>query len=98
MPSSPPGSRPMAIKMDVEMRARIQRLGEARHRSMHWMMKEAIRQFVEREERQEAFRQAGIQAWEAYRSTGLHATQAEADAWMARLEAGEDAEPPHCHV
>jgi Predicted transcriptional regulator len=84
----------MAVKIDLEMKARIQRLGDARHRSMHWLMKEAIRQFVEREEQQEALRQAGIQAWEAYQDTGLHVTQEEADTWMARLEAGEDVEPP----
>lgn len=62
------------------------------------MMKEAIRQFVEREEQREAFRQDGIRAWEAYQSNGLHVTLEEADAWLSRLEAGEDVEPPHCHV
>ncbi len=98
MPPSTSTTVPMAVKIDREMKARIQRLGDARHRSMHWMMKEAIRQFVEQEEQREAFRQEGIRAWEAYQSTGLHATLEEADAWMARLEAGEDIEPPHCHV
>jgi len=43
-------------------------LGNARHRSMHWMMKEAIRQFVEREEQRGAFGQDGIRALEAYQS------------------------------
>lgn len=98
MSTSVPPTVPMAVKIDLEMKARIQRLGDAHHRSIHWLMKEAIRQFVEREEQQEALRKAGIQAWEAYQDTGLHVTQEEADTWMARLEAGEDVEPPHCHV
>lgn len=98
MPPSAPPTVPMAVKMDLEMQERIKRLGDARHRSVHWMMKEAIRQFVEREEQREAFRQDGIRAWEAYQSNGLHATLEEADAWLSRLEAGEDVEPPHCHV
>lgn len=45
----------------------------------------------------EAFRQAGIRAWDEYQATGLHLTQEEADAWLAKLEAGQDAEPPECH-
>ena len=30
--------------------------------------------------------------------TGLHVTAQEADAWLAELEAGNDVEPPKCHV
>jgi len=90
--------RPVAIKIDPEVKARMQRLAEARHRTPHWLMREAINQYVEREEKREAFRQEGIQAWNDYQATGLHVTHEEADAWLARLEAGEDAEPPTCHV
>jgi len=90
--------RPVAIKIDEDTRERVKRLAEARRRSSHWMMLEAIRQYVEREEKREAFRQDGIRAWNEYQSTGLHVTLEEADAWLARLEAGEDAEPPECHV
>lgn len=61
-------------------------------------MREAISQYVEREEKREAFRQDGINAWNAYQATGFHATLEEADAWLAKLEAGQDVEPPECHV
>ena len=37
-------------------------------------------------------------AWTHYQATGLHATAEEADTWLAKLEAGEDAAPPQCHV
>lgn len=33
-----------------------------------------------------------------YQVTGLHVTVEEADAWLAKLEAGQDIEPPECHV
>jgi predicted transcriptional regulator len=62
------------------------------------MMREAIQQFVEHEEKREAFRQSGIQAWNEYQATGLHVTFEEADAWLAKLEAGQDVETPACHV
>lgn len=62
------------------------------------MMLEAIRQYVEREEKREAYRQDGINAWNEYQKTGLHVSLEEADAWLARLEAGKDVESPECHV
>lgn len=90
-------TRPIAIKIDQDTRERIKRLAEARHRTSHWMMREAIQQYLDREEKREAFRQDAINAWAEYQETGLHVTLEEADAWLARLEAGEDAEPPECH-
>ena len=90
--------RPVAIKIDAEIRERIKRLADARHRSPHWLMREAISQYVEREEKRDAFRQDAIKAWDAYQATGLHATFEEADAWLTKLEAGQDVEPPECHV
>lgn len=88
---------PTSIKLDDELKGRVQYLAEARRRSSHWIMREAITQYVEREERREAFRQDALRAWESYRDTGLHLTAEEADAWLGRLAAGEDAEPPECH-
>lgn len=61
----------------------------ARNRTPHWLMREAISQYVEREERREAFRQDGITPWNEYQATGLHVTAAEADAWLAQLAAGK---------
>jgi predicted transcriptional regulator len=36
------------------------------------------------------------EAWEAYQASGRYVTAEKADAWLARLEAGEDVEPPEC--
>jgi predicted transcriptional regulator len=88
----------VAIKIDDDTKARVKRLADARHRTPHWLMREAISQYVEREEKREAFRQDGIRAWEEYRRTGMHVTAAEADAWLAQLEQGNDIAPPECHV
>jgi predicted transcriptional regulator len=93
-----PATRPVSIKIDEDIRNRIKRLADARQRSSHWMMLEAIRQYVEREEKREAFLQDGIRAWNEFQATGLHVTGDEAIAWLAQLEAGEDVDPPECHV
>lgn len=86
-----------SVKLDDELKGRVEHLAKARRRSSHWIMREAIAQYVEREEQREAFKQDAMRAWEAYQRTGLHLTLEEADAWLAKLEAGEDAAPPTCH-
>jgi len=87
-----------SVKLDDDLRSRIQSLAELKHRSAHWIMREAIRDYVEREEKREAFKQDALRAWETYRESGLHLTLEEADAWLAKLERGDDAEIPKCHV
>jgi len=89
--------RPVAIKIEPEIKERVKRLADARHRTPHWLMREAIRQYVEREEKREVFRQDAIAAWNEYQTTGRHVTLEEADAWLAKLEDGKIEEPPECH-
>ena len=89
--------RPVAVKLDQDTRDRLKRLADAKDRSTHWMLREAVSQFVEREEKREAFRQAGLQAWTEFQATGQHITQDEADAWLAKLEADVETAVPECH-
>jgi predicted transcriptional regulator len=89
-------ARPVAIKIDENTKARIKRLAEARQRTPHWLMREAITQYLEREEKRDAFRQDALEAWETFRATGQHVTADQADAWLAQLEQGKDLDPPAC--
>lgn len=86
-----------SVKLDRKTKERIQRLASARRRTPHWVMREAIEQYIEREEKREQFRLDALSAWSHYQTTGLHVTAEEADAWLAKLEAGKDAAPPKCH-
>jgi len=88
----------MAIVLDNKIESKVQKLAEARHCTTQSIMAEAIRQFVEREEKRERLWQDGLAAWQEYQETGLHVTMEEMDSWLAKLEAGEDAELPKCHV
>ena len=45
-----------SLKLDSAMKERIQRLAAARRRSPHWVMREAVEQYVEREEKREQLR------------------------------------------
>ena len=86
-----------SLKLDPETKARIQRLADARRRTPHWLLREAVEQYVKREEAHESLRQDVLAVWTEYQTTGQHITAEEADAWLAKLEAGEDANPPECH-
>jgi predicted transcriptional regulator len=93
MPTFPTTS----LKLDSELKERVHRLATARRRSAHWIMREAVEQYVEREEKRQQFHQDALAAWADYQATGLHVTAAEADRWLAKLGAGEEAAPPECH-
>lgn len=86
-----------SIKLDDDLKNRLQHLAESRRRSAHWIMREAITQYVEREEKREAYLRDAQNAWEEFQRTGLHITAEEADEWLAQLAAGNDVEPPECH-
>jgi predicted transcriptional regulator len=53
---------------------------------------------MEREKKRERLRRDALAAWTDYQTTGLHITAKEADAWLAKLEAGERAATPRCHA
>jgi len=93
-----PSTTTTSLKLDVEMKARIQRLAESQRRTSHWIMREAIDEYVSREEKRQSFRQDAQAAWEDYQRTGLHLTNEEVGDWLAKIEEGEDAELPECHV
>ncbi|MEZ2587282.1 MULTISPECIES: CopG family ribbon-helix-helix protein [Enterobacterales] len=86
-----------SVKLDDELKERVHHLAESRRRSAHWIMREAIAQYVEREEKREAYLRDAQNAWEEFQRTGLHLTMEEADEWLAQLAAGNDVEPPECH-
>ena len=69
-----------SIKLDEALKGRLQKLAIARRRTVHWLMREAVAEYVEREE------QRALTAWTEYQASGADKTQ-EAYAWLARLEA-----------
>ncbi len=89
--------RPVAIKLDPDIKERLKRLAEARQHTPHWLMREAIRQCVERKEKREAFRQEAIDAWQEYQETGLHATGDEVMAWLDTWGEENEKAAPVCH-
>jgi predicted transcriptional regulator len=82
----------MGVKLDEEMRERIKALAESRRRSAHWIMKEAIGQYLEREEEIEQRNRQADEAWEEYRASGQSVSHEAMDAWLSTW--GTDKEGP----
>ena len=46
-------TKPTSIKLDDDLKSRVEHLAEAWRRTSHWITREAITQYVEREEKRE---------------------------------------------
>ena len=86
-----------SVKLDDELKSRIQQLADARQRSAHWIMCEAIRDYVEREEARESFKQEAMASWTAYQETGQHLTGQETRDWLSTWGTDKETEIPECH-
>ncbi|CDM55925.1 MULTISPECIES: CopG family ribbon-helix-helix protein [Rhizobium] len=88
---------PTSLKLDDELKGRVQHLAEVRRRSSHWIMREAIEQYVEREEKREALRSETLNAWDEFQETGLHVTGDEVEKWLSTWGTDDERAPPECH-
>ena len=86
-----------SLKIDDALKSRVQQLASQRRRSAHWIMLEAIQQYVEREEARESFKQDALRAWEDYQRTGLHLTGQEVRAWLKTWGTDDEKAMPECH-
>ena len=86
-----------SIKIDDELKSRIQHLADLRQRSAHWIMREAIAQYVNREEARESFKQEALASWTEYRETGRHLTGKEVGTWLDTWGTEAETDLPQCH-
>ncbi|MEH0690931.1 ribbon-helix-helix protein, CopG family [Vibrio cholerae] len=90
-------STPTSVKLDEALKERVQHLAESQQRTVHWIMKEAIAQYVEREEEKAAFRKEALDAWDEYQMTGEYLTMNEVESWLSSWGADDEGEAPRCH-
>ncbi len=86
-----------SIKIDEDLKNRIRHLADLRQRSAHWIMREAIQQYVEREEARESFQQEALASWTAYQETGRHLTGQEVRSWLNTWGTDAETPVPECH-
>ena len=86
-----------SLKINDDLKNRVQQLAGQRRRSAHGIMLEAIEQYVNREEARESFTQEALASWSAYQETGRHLTGQEVRAWLDTWGADEETAAPECH-
>ena len=87
----------VSVKIDDELKGRVQRLAKSSKRSAHWIMREAIEQYVGREEARASFQAEAEDAWKSYRETGLHLTGEEVREWLGDWGTEKEPKVPACH-
>lgn len=90
-------AKPTSLELDDDLKERVEQLASVRRRSADWVMRQAIEQYVEREEKREALQQDTLGAWEEFRASGLHATAEEVERWLASWGSEKELPPPECH-
>ncbi|GFN47214.1 CopG family ribbon-helix-helix protein [Candidatus Regiella insecticola] len=86
-----------SIKLDDHLKNRIYHLADRQGRSAHWIMREAIRDYVEREEKRENFKQEALGSWATYQKTGRHLSGDEVRGWLQTWGTDKETEIPPCH-
>jgi predicted transcriptional regulator len=88
----------VSVKLDNADRERLSLLATAKKRTAHYLMKEAIRDYIEREESRLNFIRAAQESAKQMDNTGLHLTSDEVSAWVEALKSNPAEHPPQCHV
>ncbi len=89
---------PTSVKLDDDLKARLQRVAAAERRSSHWIIREAVAHYVAQKEDDLAADAEAEAAWQDYKLTGLHVTGEEMEAWLEARIRGENPKMPEPHL
>ena len=88
----------VSVKLDPADRERIAVLASIKKRTAHYLMKEAIHEYLQREESRLNFMRAAEAAAQEFKDTGMHVTHEELDAWMETWGTENEKPMPVCHT
>ena len=95
---NPRSAGTVSIKLDPADRERIALLASTKKRTAHYLMKEAIHEYIQREESRLNFIRAAEAASQEFKETGLHITHEELDSWMETWGTENEQPMPICHT
>jgi predicted transcriptional regulator len=87
----------LSIKLDASDRDRLKAIAIAKNRTTHFLMKEAIQQYLAAEEAEQRSIDAAEQSLQHYKQTGLHTTLDEMKAWAKAVKLNRGTAMPACH-
>jgi len=88
----------VTVKLDPSARNRIAALAAMKKRTPHFLMKEAILEYIQREETRQNFIQAAEESYVHYKETGLHVTFDEFSAWVDEVQNDPGKPVSACHT
>jgi len=78
----------LGIKLDEETRERLKALAEDKDRATHWLIKTAIVEYLDKEERAQRERREDLKWWRRYMLTGESISHSAALEWFDALAKG----------
>ncbi len=81
----------VAVRLDADMKARLEKLGKARDRSPHYLMKEAIEAYVHEQEAEDAIYETLMTRWKNYELTSESVAGEDVKMWIENLPGGDEA-------
>ena len=87
----------LAISLDTVLQEKVQQIMAVQRLSFDSVVRQALREYVEREEKKMQFQQEAIAAWQNFQQDGLHLTDDEVMAWLETWGTKQETEIPKCH-
>jgi len=84
---------PTPVKLDVSLKKRLKAIGDKQDRSIHYLMKKAVEEFVEKEEQADALKQETLSSWEQA-VNGETVSNDEVMAWLDTWGTENETEAP----
>jgi predicted transcriptional regulator len=84
----------MSVKIRPQDKERLKSLAASKKRTPHWLAKEAIAQFLDREEAVERFRQESLEEVEEFKRTGESVPNEQVLDWLATWGDADETEGP----
>jgi len=100
MYSKPSAGRPspLSIKLEAEEKLLLAEIAEEKSRSVHYVLREAVREYIVKEKTRLDFLHEARAALEHREQTGLQVTQDEMLAWAESLDTIGELPVPSCHA
>ena len=95
MATSRPNTIAKVVKLDVQTKERLERLSQSMHRTPHWLMKEAIKLFIEEQEREQQLKQETLNRWQEAENGKIVSHQAVVE-WLNTWGTDKERERPKC--
>lgn len=87
----------LAVSLDTALQEKVQQIVALQRSSFDSVVCQALREYVEREEKKMAFQQEAMTAWLDFQQDGQHLTGDEVMAWLKTWGTEEEMEIPKCH-